>query len=411
MPRRRSGTGPSISRRSSRRSSGRGAGCPGTRSSRATATGRRRRASCTESRCGSRRTSRAARRSRTRTSSSATRPATATAGSSRSGSAARRPTTRTRPFAPAFREARAAGLGSVPHAGEVVGPESVRTALDHLEPDRLRHGFRAIEDPALVEELAERGLVLDITPISNLRTGAVPSLEEHPLPELVAAGVRCSVSTDDPVMFDTDLTREYEAAVALGLDPRQLYETALDGALCDDETRAAAHPRNSLGRRLGYSRDGTRSGEAPPTDAPPSRRPPSQGQRRPALRGHPVLQPAAQARQVGVHLPRRRLRRRVRALRRRLVERERPLRHLQRDPRRRLRPAVGEQGREGDPEEPEGRGRLEDARDGLRHERRHRLRDLGLDDLHDAAAEGRRRPPVAGDRLRAAVLDADPGGR
>jgi aminodeoxyfutalosine deaminase len=102
----------------------------------------------------------------------------------------------------------------------------------------LRHGFRAIEDPALVEELAERGIVLDITPISNVRTGAVPSLEDHPLPELVAAGVRCSVSTDDPVMFDTDLTREYEAAVGLGLDPRQLYESALDGALCDDGTKA-----------------------------------------------------------------------------------------------------------------------------------------------------------------------------
>jgi aminodeoxyfutalosine deaminase len=141
------------------------------------------------------------------------------------------------PFAPVFRAARAAGLGSVPHAGEVVGPESVRTAIDELEPDRIRHGFRAIEDPALVEELAERGLVLDITPVSNVRTGAVASLEEHPLPELVRAGVRCSVSTDDPVMFDTDLTREYQAAEALGLDPRTLYEAALSGALCDDETR------------------------------------------------------------------------------------------------------------------------------------------------------------------------------
>ncbi len=142
------------------------------------------------------------------------------------------------PFAPAFRAAREAGLGSVPHAGEVVGPESVRTALDELDPDRIRHGFRAIEDPALVAELAERGLVLDITPISNVRTGAVASLEEHPLPELVRAGVRCSVSTDDPAMFDTDLTREYEAAERLGLDPQALYGAALSGALCDDATRA-----------------------------------------------------------------------------------------------------------------------------------------------------------------------------
>jgi aminodeoxyfutalosine deaminase len=142
------------------------------------------------------------------------------------------------PFAPAFRAAREAGLGSVPHAGEVVGAESVRSALDHLAPDRIRHGFRAVEDPALVRELVDRGLVLDLTPISNVRTGAVRSLEEHPVRELVAAGVRCSISTDDPVMFDTDLTREYEAAESLGLDSHALYESALAGALCDEETKS-----------------------------------------------------------------------------------------------------------------------------------------------------------------------------
>ncbi len=142
------------------------------------------------------------------------------------------------PFAPAFRAARAQGLGSVPHAGEVVGPASIRGALDALEPDRIRHGITAVEDPGLVAELAARGLVLDVTPISNVRTGAVRSLDEHPVGELVRAGVRCSVSTDDPVMFDTDLTREYEAAESLGLDPRALYETALAGALCDSETKA-----------------------------------------------------------------------------------------------------------------------------------------------------------------------------
>jgi aminodeoxyfutalosine deaminase len=142
------------------------------------------------------------------------------------------------PFAPAFEAARSEGLGSVPHAGEVAGPASVRSALDLLAPDRLRHGIRAIEDPELVRELADRGLVLDVTPVSNVRTGVVGSLEEHPLPRLVEAGVRCTVSTDDPVMFDTDLTREYAAVEALGLDPRSLYETALAGALCDEATRA-----------------------------------------------------------------------------------------------------------------------------------------------------------------------------
>jgi aminodeoxyfutalosine deaminase len=142
------------------------------------------------------------------------------------------------PFAPAFRAAREQGLGSVPHAGEVVGPSSIRAALDALQPDRIRHGIRAMEDPELIRELADRGLVLDVTPISNLRTGAVSSLDEHPLPRLVEAGVRCSVSTDDPAMFDTDLTREYDATEAMGLDPRLLYENAVAGALCDEETRA-----------------------------------------------------------------------------------------------------------------------------------------------------------------------------
>jgi aminodeoxyfutalosine deaminase len=141
------------------------------------------------------------------------------------------------PYAPVFELARDLGLGSVPHAGEHAGPASIRGALDALGAVRIRHGIRAIEDPALVAELADRGIVLDVCPISNVRTGAVPSLEEHPLPLLVDAGVLCSVSTDDPAMFDTDLTREYEAAASLGLDPAVLYEAGLAGALCDEETR------------------------------------------------------------------------------------------------------------------------------------------------------------------------------
>ena len=81
-------------------------------------------------------------------------------------------------------------------------------------------------------------MVLDVTPLSNLRTGVVPSLGEHPLPDLVAAGIPCTVSTDDPEMFDTDLTREYEAALSIGIDPKTLYEAGVEGALCSDETRA-----------------------------------------------------------------------------------------------------------------------------------------------------------------------------
>jgi aminodeoxyfutalosine deaminase len=142
------------------------------------------------------------------------------------------------PYEEVFALARSLGLGSVPHAGEVAGAESVRGALEKLGADRLRHGFRAAEDPGLVRELAGRGTVLDVCPLSNLRTGAVRSLEEHPLPHLVHAGVLCSVSTDDPAMFDTDLGRDYEAATSLGLDPRGFYDAGVAGALCGEPTKA-----------------------------------------------------------------------------------------------------------------------------------------------------------------------------
>jgi aminodeoxyfutalosine deaminase len=140
------------------------------------------------------------------------------------------------PYAEAFALAREGGLASVPHAGEGVGAESVRGALEELRADRIRHGVRAVEDPGLVRELADRGTVLDVCPISNLRLGVVRTLEEHPLPQLVAAGIRCSISTDDPAIFETDLTRDYEAAASLGVSPRAAYEAGLAGALCDSQT-------------------------------------------------------------------------------------------------------------------------------------------------------------------------------
>ena len=117
------------------------------------------------------------------------------------------------------------------------GPPSVRGALEELGAHRLRHGIRAAEDPGLLREIVGRRIVLDVCPISNLRTGAVSSLEEHPLPQLVAAGALCSISTDDPAMFDTDLTRDYEAATSFGLDPRDFFEAGVEGALCDDEMK------------------------------------------------------------------------------------------------------------------------------------------------------------------------------
>ena len=142
------------------------------------------------------------------------------------------------PYAAVFERARGEGLASVPHAGEVAGPASVRGALDALGAARVRHGIRSVDDASLVGELRDRELVLDVCPISNLRTGAVGSLSDHPLRRLVTAGVHCSVSTDDPAMFDTDLTRDYDAASSLGLSPRRAYEAGVRGALCDASTKA-----------------------------------------------------------------------------------------------------------------------------------------------------------------------------
>ena len=141
------------------------------------------------------------------------------------------------PFARAFQLAREGGIGSVPHAGEVVGPASIRGALDALGADRIRHGIRSVEDAGLLRELAAREIVCDVCPVSNVCTRAVGSLEEHPLPQMLAAGVLCSISTDDPAMFGTDLNREYEVADRLGCSPQRAYVAGVRGALCDDLTR------------------------------------------------------------------------------------------------------------------------------------------------------------------------------
>jgi aminodeoxyfutalosine deaminase len=140
------------------------------------------------------------------------------------------------PYRRPFEIARDGGLAIVPHAGEAAGPDSIREILT-MAPDRIRHGIRAVEDPALLAEIVARGLVLDVCPTSNLRTGVVASLDEHPLPALRAAGVPCSISTDDPAMFGTDLGREYEVAAALGVSAADAFEAGLLGVRCDAATR------------------------------------------------------------------------------------------------------------------------------------------------------------------------------
>jgi aminodeoxyfutalosine deaminase len=143
------------------------------------------------------------------------------------------------PFEKAFLLAKEGGIGSVPHAGETAGPESVLGAIDALGADRIRHGIRAMEDPGVVRELVAREIICDVCPVSNLRTGAIGSLEDHPLGAMLEAGILCSISTDDPAMFDTDLSREYQVAQRLGCTPERAFAAGIRGALCGEETLSA----------------------------------------------------------------------------------------------------------------------------------------------------------------------------
>ncbi|MGC5019203.1 adenosine deaminase family protein [Micromonospora sp. DT47] len=140
------------------------------------------------------------------------------------------------PYARAVRIAADGGLPFVPHAGEAAGPAAVREVLA-MGAVRVRHGVRAVDDPDLVAELADRGTVLDVTPTSNLRLGVAAPDRPHPVTRLAAAGVRCSVSTDDPAIFDITLAGEYAVAARLGVEPAAAYGAGLAGALCDASTR------------------------------------------------------------------------------------------------------------------------------------------------------------------------------
>ncbi|MEV6301655.1 adenosine deaminase [Actinoplanes sp. NPDC051861] len=122
-------------------------------------------------------------------------------------------------FKPYFDKARAAGLHSVPHAGETTGPETIWDAITELGAERIGHGISAAQDERLMAYLAEHQIPLEVCPTSNLRTRAVAALAEHPIATLVAAGVPVSVNSDDPPMFGTTLNGEYAtAAELLGLD-------------------------------------------------------------------------------------------------------------------------------------------------------------------------------------------------
>ncbi|WP_435207372.1 adenosine deaminase [Micromonospora sp. bgisy143] len=130
-------------------------------------------------------------------------------------------------FRPYFDQARAAGLRSVPHAGETTGPQTIWDALHELGAERIGHGISAAQDPELLTYLAERQIGMEICPTSNVRTRAVANLDEHPLPRLVEAGLLVTINSDDPPMFGTTLNDEYAvAARLLGAGPAELAALA-----------------------------------------------------------------------------------------------------------------------------------------------------------------------------------------
>ena len=154
-------------------------------------------------------------------------------------------------FAGVYLRARALGLRTSVHAGEWAGAGSVRDVLDALRPDRIDHGIAAASDPLLLERLAEEGTVLCVAPTGNLRTGAVPRGSAHPLKRLLDAGVRVTLSADDPVFFETTTRGEYRfAKESLGLSDAELRTLAANawrgafGARSERERglEALAHP-------------------------------------------------------------------------------------------------------------------------------------------------------------------------
>jgi adenosine deaminase len=125
------------------------------------------------------------------------------------------------PQRPAFEAARAAGLRLTCHAGEAGDPSSVEEALS-LGVERIAHGVIGAREPRIVERIRSEGVVLDLCPTANWKCKAVPTLGEHPLPPLVRAGVRCTISTDSRTVADTTLSHEFELAASMGMSDEEL---------------------------------------------------------------------------------------------------------------------------------------------------------------------------------------------
>jgi adenosine deaminase len=153
----------------------------------------------------------------------------------------------TEEFAPAFRIADRAGLALVPHGGELLGAQSVMETLEALRPDRIGHGVRSVEDPQVLDAVAEAGITLEVCPGSNVALGVYPSLTEVPLPQIIEAGIPVALGADDPLLFGSRLTDQYAAARALGIDDAELAQLARDSFLA---SRAPTAVREGASRDI-----------------------------------------------------------------------------------------------------------------------------------------------------------------
>lgn len=135
-----------------------------------------------------------------------------------------------KPFGPVYKEARKLGLHLVAHAGEAEGPESIWDVIRFLEVERIGHGTSAINDPKLMEHIKERGIAIESCPMSNVRTGVVASISEHPIREFYDRGLLVTVNSDDPAFFDTNISFEYtHLHDKLGFSLTDLYSITQNG--------------------------------------------------------------------------------------------------------------------------------------------------------------------------------------
>jgi aminodeoxyfutalosine deaminase len=149
-------------------------------------------------------------------------------------------------FADVYREARDCGLHTLAHAGETVGPQSIREAVELLKVERVGHGLTAARDPEVMSLLRDRGIPLEGCPGSNASIRLIPEFRAYPLPTLMDAGVTMTLNSDDPALFGTSIGQEFtNAAAAFSLSPQQL------AGLCENAVRAAFLPEDEKQRLLG----------------------------------------------------------------------------------------------------------------------------------------------------------------